>query len=356
MWVADMDFKAPDCISQAIINRAGHGIFGYSIRSDSFYEAIINWMKIQHSWEIHKEWIVFSPGVVPALNFIVLALTQPGDKIIVQSPVYFPFFGAVKDHGRILMDNHLITENNRMLMDFADLEEKMKEGARMLILCSPQNPGGRVWTREELQRLGKLCLDYGVLILSDEIHSDLVFAPNVHTPMASISEQLLEITVTVNAPSKTFNTAGLSSSYLIVKNEELRKKINQVMDSLHITMGNIFGTIALEAAYNHGKPWLEELLVYLKGNLDFTSDYFEKHIPQIKMMMPEATYLVWLDCRGMGMSDDELKTFFIEKAGVGLNPGIQFGAPGSGFMRLNIACPKSILEKALNQIRQALNS
>lgn len=356
MWVADMDFKTPAPITEAIMKRASHEIYGYSIRTESFFQAIIHWMRLQHSWEINKDWIVFSPGVVPALHFIVLALTSPGDKIIVQPPVYFPFFGAIKDNGRIMLENNLVTCNNKMTIDFDDLEQKIAEGAKMLILCSPHNPGGRVWTNEELINIGQLCLKNNVLILSDEIHSDLVFQQHHHTPMATLSEDLANITITANAPSKTFNTAGLSTSYLIIPNPEIRLKISKTIETLHVTMGNIFGTVALEAAYTHCKPWLILLLDYLAGNIEFTRNYIEQNIPQIKMIVPEATYLIWLDCRDLGYSDDELKSFLIEKAKVGLNPGIQFGTSGSGFMRINAGCPRAILHEALIRIHRALET
>lgn len=354
MWVADMDFKVPEPITEAIIKRASHEILGYSIRTETFSAAIKHWMQAQHSWDIQKEWIVFSPGVVPALNFIILALTNPEDVIVIQPPVYFPFFGAIKDNGRILSESNLITEKNQMFIDFDDLELKLRNGAKMLILCSPHNPGGRVWTHDELTRIGNLCLENNVLVLSDEIHSDLVFHPNRHIPFASISDEIASITITANAPSKTFNTAGLSTSYLIIPNPELREKVRKTIDNLHVSLGNIFGTVALEAAYNHCYPWLSALLDYLKANIDYTKEFVETKLPGIKMIQPEATYLIWLDCRDLGLTDDDLKAFFINKAKVGLNPGLDFGAPGSGFMRLNVACPRSLLETVLNRIQVAL--
>jgi cystathionine beta-lyase len=353
MWVADMDFKTPDFILDALKNRLNHEILGYSIRSGDFNDAIVNWMQKRHGWMINPDWISFSPGVVPAVNMLVLAITKPGDKIVVQPPVYFPFFYAVKNNDRILVENPLKLNNGRLCMDFDDLREKAQD-AKMIIISHPHNPGGSVWTQEELTELAEISIENDLLILSDEIHSDLIFRGYRHIPLAMLSDEIAQRTITCNAPSKTFNLAGLSTSYLIIPNESLRKTYNQILnDQLHLNMGNLFGSIALKAAYNQGDEWLSQLLDYIWKNVEFVRDYCDKHIPQIKIIKPESTYMLWLDCRETGLSGDSLKDFFINKAGVGLNEGIQFGTGGVGFMRMNVACPKATVENAMEQIREA---
>jgi len=353
MWVADMDFKTPDFILDALKNRLNHEILGYSIRSGDFNDAIVNWMQKRHGWMINPDWISFSPGVVPAVNMLVLALTRPGDKIIVQPPVYFPFFYAVKNNDRTLVENPLKLNNGRLCMDFDDLREKAQD-AKMIIISHPHNPGGSVWTKEELTQLAEISIENDLLILSDEIHSDLIFQGYRHIPLATLSDEIAQRTITCNAPSKTFNLAGLSTSYLIIPNENLRHTYNHILsDQLHLNMGNLFGSIAMKAAYNQGDEWLNQLLDYVWKNVEFVIDFCEKHIPQIKVIKPESTYMLWLDCRETGLNGEALKDFFINKAGVGLNEGIQFGTGGEGFMRMNVACPKTTVEKALMQIREA---
>lgn len=355
MWVADMDFKTPDFILDALKTRLDHEILGYSIRSGDFNQAIADWMQKRHGWSINPEWISFSPGVVPAVNMLVLAFTKPGDKIVVQPPVYFPFFYAVKNNNRILAENPLKLVNGRLCMDFDDLREKAA-GAKMIIISHPHNPGGSVWTREELTQLAEIATENDLLIVSDEIHSDLVFPEYRHIPLATLSDEIAQRTITCNAPSKTFNLAGLSTSYLIIPNENLRQTYNQILnDQLHLNMGNLFGGIALKAAYNEGDEWLRQLLDYVWKNVEFVTGFSEKHLPQIKVIKPESTYMIWLDCRQTGLSADGMKDFFINKAGVGMNEGVQFGTGGEGFMRMNIACPKATVEKALMQIRAAFD-
>ena len=356
MWVADMDFEVPQPVIDAVVKRAQHGIYGYTEKPDSFYSSIASWMKKRHGWNISSEWISACPGVVPALSFSVLSFTEPGDKVLIQSPVYHPFFSSIEGNDRIIVNNQLTYEKGRYFIDFEDLEVKLGDGVKAMILCSPHNPIGRVWSREELAKVGQLCIKYNVVLISDEIHSDLIYAGNTHTPTASISEQLAQCTVTCIAPSKTFNIAGLSTSVTIIPNKDLREKFNNTIKLLGIEMSNLFGITALEAAYTHGNEWLEQLLAYLKGNVDFLMDYFESKIPNIKVSEPEGTYLIWLDCRELGMNQKELISFFINKAHVGLNDGAIFGAGGEGFMRMNIACPRSLLAEALNRIEQAVNN
>ncbi|MEA1986345.1 MAG: PatB family C-S lyase [Candidatus Marinimicrobia bacterium] len=354
MWVADMDFETPDFIVNAIQKRTNHHLFGYSSKPDSFYDSIINWMKKRHNWNVKREWITSSPGVVPALNLSVLAFTNPNDKIIIQPPVYHLFASAVKDNNRTLINNQLKLENGKYEIDFDDLENKIKDDIKMLIFCNPHNPVGAVWNKKDLLRLGNLCLENDVLLVSDEIHSDLVFDQK-HIPIASLSPEIANNTITCMAPSKTFNLAGLSTSEIIISNEEIREKFNHLLHNLHIHYGNIFGNIALESAYTYGEEWLEQLLKYLKNNIDFLVEYFEKYIPKIKVIIPDATYLIWLDCRELNLSDDELKKFFIKDVKIGLNDGISFGPGGEGFQRINIAYPKSIIEKAVERIKNVMN-
>lgn len=356
LWVADMDFETPDFIREAIINRANHPVYGYTFRTGTFSESIVNWMYKRHKWMIMKEWVSFSPGVVPALNMAVLAFSKPGEKVIVQPPVYFPFFSAVKNHGRKLVYNQLREKEGHYEMDFNDLEKKIDAKTRLLFLCHPHNPVGRLWSYHELETLVEICTRKNILIVSDEIHSDLMLNGNTHIPIAKISQKAAEISLTCIAPSKTFNLAGLSSSALIIPNETLRKTYEKKLDDLHVGMGNLFGIVSLEAAYNSGEEWLEQLLAYLNENLRFMNDFFLERIPEVKVIPPEATYLVWLDFRGLGLKNKELKEFIIRNAGLGLNDGPSFGPGGDGFQRINIALPRAVLKTALEKLEKAIKS
>ncbi|MBN1791704.1 MAG: PatB family C-S lyase [Bacteroidales bacterium] len=356
LWVADMDFRTPDFIMGALQKRLEHEILGYTLVPPSFYQSVADWNKRRHNWMIKSEWISFSPGVVPALNLLVMAFTQPGDGIIIQPPVYFPFFTAVENHGRRLIANPLRYEQGRYEMDFRDLESKIDKGTRMLILCSPHNPTGNVWSPEVLRRIGEICIRNKMLLVSDEIHSDLVFTGFRHTPAASISEDIAGITITCMSPSKTFNLAGLSTAYLIIPDAGLRKKYETLLDHVHVGSGNIFGFIAAEAAYGKGEEWLKQLMAYLEGNLMFLRDFLAKHLPMIGVVSPEATYLTWLDCSKLGMSPGSLRSFMIQEAGLGLNDGPQFGKEGEGFQRINIACPRRILYEALVKMHTAVKN
>jgi len=355
LWVADMDFRTPDFVVDAVKRRATHEIYGYSIRGAGWYKALIDWLERRHSWTVQKDWIVFSPGVVPALNMAVLAYTQPGDSIIIQPPVYFPFMSAVEKHGRKLVYNPLILKHGRLNIDFDDLAEKAKQGAKMLLLCNPQNPGGSAWTVEELTRLYQICREHNILIFSDEIHSDLVLRGFKHTVLTTVDANASDIVITAIAPSKTFNLAGMATSALIIPNEELRRLFSETIENLHISLGTLFGNVASQAAYTHGDQWLGELVEYLRRNLDMAELYFRKHIPKITMIRPEATYMVWLDCRELGLSDDELRDFMIKQARLGLNEGRTFGPGGEGFMRMNIACPLVTLKEALERLKGAVD-
>jgi cystathionine beta-lyase len=354
MWVADMDFRTPDFIVDAVKRRAAHEIYGYSIRGNEWYQALIRWLNRRHGWKTEKDWIVFSPGIVPAINMAVLSYTQPGDSIIVQPPVYTPFLEAVKNHGRTLVYNPLKAENGRLNMDMDDLERKAAMGAKMLILSSPHNPGGSVWTRDELTAMMQICLRYDMIVFSDEIHSDLVYFENKHTVLATLSPEVARRVVTAVAPSKTFNIAGMATSALIISDDGLRQRFSKTIENLHVGLGNLFGNIAAQAAYTYGDKWLDELLNYLSANLDLAEAFFKTQMPQIKMFRPQGTYLVWLDCRGLNMNDNELRDFMIHKAGLGLNEGCSFGPGGEGFMRMNVACPQATLREALEKLKKAV--
>ncbi|TGE33282.1 MalY/PatB family protein [Desulfosporosinus sp. Sb-LF] len=354
MWVADMDFPAPDDVIEALVNRAKHGIYGYSDGTDEYYLALIDWTQKRHGWVIQKDWITFSPGIVPALNELVRSLTKPGDKVLIQSPVYPPFFQAIKNHGREVVNSQLILEDGRYTMDFVDLEEKFTSGVKMMILCNPHNPVGRVWGRGELERLGKLCVAQDVLVISDEIHGDLIYEGYRHIPFASLSPELAEQSIVCTAPSKTFNLAGLQTSNLIIPNSTLRQSYQASLDLTGIHHPNVFGITAMEAAYRHGWDWLEQLMHYLKGNEEFLVSFLARELPQIQAIRPEGTYLMWLDFRALGMEPKELQKFLVHKAGVGLNAGYLFGPGGEGFARLNLGCSRSVIEEGLQRLKTAV--
>lgn len=353
MWVADMDFRTPEFVISALRNRIEHEIFGYSFRPPEYYSSIVDWTKIRHNWEIDKDWICFCPGVVPALNFCTLAFTNPGDSVIVQPPVYFPFFSAIEPHGRNIVHNRLVEKEGRWEMDFDNLELLASQGARMIFISNPHNPVGRAWTKPELERLASICLNNNILIVSDEIHCDLVLPGYRHVPMAALSKDISAMTVTLTAPSKTFNLAGLSTSSVIIENADLRKSFNKLTEKLHVGNGNLFGTVASIAAYSYGHKWLDELLLYLEGNVRTVMDYC-RDIPEIMPVLPEATYMIWLDCRKMMLRGKELNKFFVNKAGVGMNEGATFGPGGEGFMRMNLGTDRNTVIKALEQIKKAI--
>jgi cystathionine beta-lyase len=353
MWIADMDFLSPSPVIDAIRKRAEHGIYGYTGRSASYYQSIINWMYKRHGWKIEKEWICHSPGVVTALNIAILSYTHPDDKILIQPPVYPPFFKSVQANHRQLETNPLKFADNEYVIDFVDLERKFANGIKLMILCNPHNPVGRVWTRDELTKISELCIKYNVILISDEIHSDIIYEGYKHTPVASIDSKMLKQSITCIAPSKTFNIAGLSTSAIIIPDKDLRYKFNDTLNRIGISGGNIFGITALETAYTYGEDWLNDLIVYLQQNINFLNNYLEQHLPKIKAVIPQGTYLVWLDFRELGLNHDELNDFLINNAKVGLNDGTMFGESGSGFQRMNIACPRAILLEGLNRIKKA---
>ena len=353
MWVADMDFAAPEAITRALMERAAHPVYGYTLYPDSMFDALISWMKRRHGWEIERSWLLMCPGVVTALHATVLAVTKPGESVIVQSPVYAPFYSCVTTTGRRLVLNPLKLEAGRYTFDFDHLEQCASEDARLLLLCSPHNPVGRVWTRDELERMLDIARRYNLVVLADEIHADLVYPGVKHTALATLAADGDSIITTV-APSKTFNIPGLGLSALIVPNSVHRAELHKVFDQLHVLANNPFSITAFETAYREGEPWLDSLLVYLKDTRDFVGEYLSSNIPGIHLIAPEGTYLLWLDCRSLGMNDEELKRFFVRDAKVGLSPGTVFGLGGQGFMRMNIGTPRRIVAMALERIKNAL--
>jgi len=354
MWVADMDFEAPPAVVEAIKRRAEHGVYGYPLIPPSFWQSAIDWLRRRHGWEVRKDWMAKSPGIVPALNYAVRAFTRPGDGVIIQTPVYFPFYHAVENNGRRLLRNPLRFDGRRYTMDLDDLEKKIGQGGRMLILCSPHNPVGRVWTREELEDLGRIAKD--IVIFSDEIHADLVFPGRRHHVFAALSSDLAGRTVTGIAPSKTFNTAGLSTAAVVASNPALLKAFEAETERAGFELGQVFGVVAFEAAYARGEDWLDELLPYLEANVDFMEKFLAERAPAIKLVRPEGTYLALLDCRGLGLEPSALNDFFLKKAGVYFSDGALFGDEAAGFVRINFGCPRALLVEALERVERAVRS
>jgi cystathionine beta-lyase len=354
MWVADMDFEVPDFIRNAVIDRAAHPVYGYTFRPRRFFEAAAAWLDRRHGWEISPDAISFSPGIVPALNLIVMAFTDPGDRIVVQPPVYFPFFSAVTNHKRELVFNQLLELNGEYRIDFDQLDEQFSQGVKMFFLCHPHNPVGRVWSRAELERLAGLCVKHRVLVISDEIHSDLMLFGHRHIPFASLGPDIAELTFTCIAPSKTFNLAGLYTSAVIASNLELKKGYDRILDAVHVGGGSLFGQVAFESAYTHGDAWLDQLISYLEKNYRILFDTLGEKVPGIKISPLQATYLVWLDLSFLGKDDQELRRFMVEEARLGLHDGIMFGPGGEKHQRLNIATPTKTLEKGLKQLSEAI--
>lgn len=355
LWVADMDFAAPEAVTRALKARALHPVYGYTQYPESMFEALMAWLKQRHGLQVEREWIVMCPGVVPSLHAAVLAFAQAGEGVIVQPPVYFPFFSCVTNTGRHLVLNPLRLEHERYTFDLAHLEQCAAGGARMLLLCSPHNPVGRVWSRRELNDVLDIARRHHLIVLSDEIHADLVYPGNRHTALATLPDSMHSV-ITAVAPSKTFNIPGLGLSALIVPDPAHRAALHKALDLLHVTASNPFSVAAFEAAYRAGEPWLESLLDYLGGTRDAVGRFLREWLPLIRLIEPEGTYLLWLDCRALGMDDKQLKHFFVHQAGVGMNPGTVFGEGGSGFMRMNIGAPRHVVINALERIAHAFES
>ena len=355
LWVADMDFRVPDPVIRALHARTEHGIFGYGAADDRYFQALSSWFDTHFGFPVDPHWVVQTPGVVFALSAAIRTFTEKGDSVLINRPVYYPFSDLIEGLGRRLINSPLTFDGSRYQIDFADLEEKIvRSGVKLYLLCSPHNPVGRVWTREELQRIGDICLKHGVLVVSDEIHCDFVWSSHPHTVFASLGEQYRQHCIVCTAPSKTFNLAGLCASNIINPDRNLRKKFRECVSNTGIGGPNVMALAACRAAYEEGLPWLEELRDYLRGNIDFTDRYLRKHAPRIRLIRPEGTYLLWLDMRALGLSGEELEKFIVEKAGLWLDGGTMFGPEGTGFQRMNIACPRSVLEEALRRLCSAV--
>lgn len=355
LWVADMDFKSPQAVTDAIIERAQHGVFGYPTPSDSYYNAIVNWVNNTHNWKIQKEWLNFIPGVVKGIAFVIDCFIAKDEKVIIQPPVYHPFRIIPTLHHRDVVSNPLVLEPNGYVMDLQHLKSVITPKTKLLILCNPHNPGGRVWTKQELIDIADICYDNQVLVISDEIHSDFAFGNHKHIPFASVSEKAAQNSITFMAPSKTFNIAGIVSAYSIIPNEKLRTKYHEYLASSELDEAHIFAYLAAEKAYDEGAEWLSEVKKYIWDNISFVDQFLQTNIPQIKAMLPEASFLIWLDCRDLGFeTQKELESFFINDAKLALNSGTMFGDQGKGFMRLNVGTQRSVLEKALNNLLKAV--
>lgn len=354
LWVADMDFPTPDFIINAVKKRLEHPIFGYSLPCEDYFQCVLKWINELHGCKIEREWIGFQPGIVPGLAFAINAFSQPHDEVIVQPPVYPPFINVPTNNNRKVVFNPLKEVNGRFEMDLEDFERKITGRTRLFILCNPQNPGGRTWEPEVLRKVAEICYKHGILVVSDEIHSDMALKGHKHTPFATVSELAQQNSITYMAPSKTFNMAGLISSSYIVPNPQIRKKFQDFLLNSELSNGNIFAFTAAKAAYENGAEWRRQMLDYVQGNVDFVIDYLEKNIPQIKPMRPEASFLVWLNCEELNMNTDELQDFMVNKAGLGLNKGTTFGPGGECHLRLNVGCPKCVLEDALTRLKRAV--
>lgn len=356
LWVADMDFKSPPAITQALMNRVEHGVFGYTVQSEAYFNSIINWLNRRYKWITRKEDINYVPGVVKGFSIAIEEFTEIGDNIIIQPPVYHPFRIMTKSLNRNVVNNPLILENGQYRIDFDGLRKILSEiNCKMLIFCNPHNPGGRVWSVEELKELSKICFENDILVVSDEIHSDMALPGFIHTPFATVSSEAENNSITLMAPSKTFNIAGIVSSYAVIPNKEIRNKYHSFVKKRGLDEGNLFAYTATVSAYNDCDDWLDEMLKYIQSNVDFVDSYLKDNIKEIKAILPEASFLIWLDCRSLNLSQPELVKLFVDKAGLALNDGSIFGPGGEGFMRLNVGTSKSILEKALNDLKNACN-
>jgi len=349
LWVADMDFAAPPCVIDALASHAQHGIFGYSEPDAAYFSVIRNWFEKRFNWSVEREWLIVTPGVVNALYIAVRALTEPGDGIVIQQPVYYPFESSVRQTGRKLLVNELVYNDGRYSIDFDDFENKVKE-AKLFVMCNPHNPVGRVWTSEELVRMGEICLKHGVTVIADEIHQDFIFPSHKHLVFAALDPRFADITIICTAPSKTFNLAGLSHANIFIPNETLRGKFKQEYARCGLSQPGVMGLVACKAAYQGGEDWLEQLLVYLASNMSLIKEFLQTHIPKIKLIEPEGTYLAWLDCSELGLFTQELETLITEKCKLWLSNGRSFGRGGEGFQRMNAACPRSVLSEALARL------
>ena len=355
LWIADMDFKTAEPIIKAVEEKARHGIFGYVYRPDEYFQSFINWQKRQHNWNVNKELLSFSIGVVPALATLVKQFSEKGDKILIQTPVYSEFYDINHDNGRTVIENKFSEKDGEYFLDLKDLENKLKEQPKLFIFCNPQNPIGHVWTYDELKAIGDLCIKYNIPVVSDEIHADLTLWGNKHIPFASVSEEIGKNTITCTSTGKAFNLAGLQCATVVFNNLQEKQKFDKFWKDLEVHRNNPFNLVATIAAYNEGAEYLSQLKKYLEDNIMFVHNYLKDNIPNIKSNIPQATYLIWLDCRELGLNQKELEEFMLKKAKLGLNPGRAFQKDLEGFMRLNSACPRAVLKKAMEQLKNAVN-
>ena len=352
LWVADMDFATAPFVTEAIRQRLDNPVLGYTAKPDSYYQAIIHWNKNRYGLDVEKEMIGFVPGIVPGIGMALNAFTEPGDKVLIQPPVYGPFHWLNERNGRTLVTNPLKLVDGMYRMDMEAFREQVK-GCKVFILCNPHNPGGIVWKEEELQQVAEICHEEGVLVFSDEIHADLTLPPYKHRPFALVSEKARMNSVTFMSPSKAFNMPGLTSSHALIFNPSLLEKFRKYIEACEFDLGHVFAFLSIEAAYSHGTEWLDQCLAYIQGNIDYVDAFLKAHASKIKAIRPQASYLVWLDCREMGLSQEALNDFFVDKAHLALNDGLAFGEEGRGFMRLNVASPRSVLEQAMKQLAEA---
>lgn len=352
LWVADMDFATAPFVTEAIQKRCENPVLGYTSKPDSYYQAIIRWNQERYGLDIEKEMINFVPGIVPGIGMALNTFTEKGDKVMIQSPVYGPFSWLNIRNDRVLVTNPLKLVDGMYRMDMEAFREQIK-GCKVFILCNPHNPGGVVWNNEELQEVADICYEEGVLVFSDEIHADLTLPPLKHRPFAMISEKARMNSITFMSPSKAFNMPGLTASHVLIFNPRLRRKFHKFMETCEFDLGHVFAFLAVEAAYSHGTEWLDQCLAYIQGNIDYVDVFTKQNTPKIKVIRPQASYLVWLDCREMECSQEDLVDFFVDKAHLALNDGVSFGAEGEGFMRLNVATPRSVLERAMSQLLEA---
>ncbi len=354
LWVADMDFRTGSFIIDGIKTRLDHGILGYTLPKDEYFESIMSWVKMQHAWDLEKHWIKHVPGVLPAISMAVLRFTKPGDKILVQPPIYPPFMSIANSNGRTVIYNQLEQKNGQFEINFEDLEEKAKL-ASMFFLCSPHNPGGRIWSKDELIRVADICYRNDVIVISDEIHADMALFGNKHIPFATVSKEAEKVSLTLMAPSKTFNMAGLSSAFCIASDSDLRQKYFSFIDDTHTGHGSMLGYDATIAAFRDGEEWRKQMIRYVEGNIEYVIGFLKEKVPSILPIKPQASFLLWLDCAGLGMNDEELKGFMVNEVGVGMNQGPTFGPGGNGHQRLNVGTPRQNLVKVIEKLAEKVN-
>ena len=351
LWVADMDFATPPFIVEALRRRLDHEVIGYTVRTPQWASSIVAWQQSRYGWEIQPEWLNFVPGIVPGIAFVISCFTEPGDTVLIQPPVYHPYIHVPTNLGRTLRRNRLDLVDGQYQIDFERFERDVR-GCKLFLLCHPHNPGGRVWTEEELCRIAEICHREGVIVVSDEIHADLTLPPYRHVPFAKVSAEAAECSITLMSPSKAFNMAGLTSSYSIISNEALRERFHRHLEHSELNLGHAFAFIGVAAAYSHGTEWLDQMLAYVQGNIDYMEQYLAMSLPQVGMIRPQASYLVFLDFRKLGLPQPELNKLIVEKARLALNDGAMF--EGEGFMRLNAASPRSVIEEAMHRLSDAL--